>query len=220
METVTGFIFLGSKSLWMVSEATKFKDTCSLEEKLWQRIKSRDITLPTKVCLVKALVFPVVMYGCESWTIKKAEHWRIDAFWTVVLEKTLESPLDRKEIKPVNPKGNQSWIFIGRTDAEAEALMLWPPDGRNLLTGKDPNAGKDWGQEEKGETEDEIVGWHHYSMDMSLSKLWESWPWTGRPGMLQSVSRKKLDTIERLNWTELMTLNWEHENDNSINNLS
>ena len=91
---------------------------------------------------------------------------------------------------------------------------------KNWLIWKDPDAGKDWKQEEKGMTEDEMVGWHHYSMDMSLSKLWESWPWTGRPGMLQSVSRKKLDTIEWLNWTELMTLNWEHENDNSINNLS
>ena len=157
METVTGFIFLGSKSLWMVTEATKFKDACSLEEKLWQRIKSRDITLPTKVCLVKAMVFPVVMYGCESWTIKKAEHQNPDAFWTVVLEKTFESPLDCKEIQPVNPKGNQSWIFIGRTDAEAEAPILWPPDVKSPLIGKDPDAGKDWGQEEKVVTENEVV---------------------------------------------------------------
>ena len=123
-------------------------------------LESRDITLPTKVRLVKAMVFPVVVYGCESWTIKKAEHRRIDV-WTVVLEKTLESPLDCKEIKPVNPKGNQSWIFIGRTDAEAEAPILWPPDANNWLTGKDPDAGKDRRQEEKGITEDEMVGWHH-----------------------------------------------------------
>ena len=82
-------------------------------------------------------------------------------FQTVVLEKTLESPLDDKEIKPVNPKGNQSWIFIGRTDAEAEALVFWPPDVKSRLTGKDPDAGKDWGQEEEGKTEDEMVGWHH-----------------------------------------------------------
>ena len=117
-------------------------------------LKNRDITLPTKVRLVKAMVFPVVMYGCESWTIKKAEHWRID----VVLEKTLESLLDCKEIKPVNPKGNQSWIFIGRTDAEA--LILWPPDAKSRLIGKDwcwkrLKAGGE------GETEDETVGWHH-----------------------------------------------------------
>ena len=82
-------------------------------------------------------------------------------FWAVVLEKTLESLLDCEEIKPVNPKGNQSWIFIGRTDAEAEATILWPPDAKNWLTGKDPDAGKDWKEEEKGMTEDEMVGWHH-----------------------------------------------------------
>jgi len=82
-------------------------------------------------------------------------------FWTVVLEKTLESPLDCKEIQPVHPKGNQSWVFIGRTDAEAETPILWPPDVKNLLNGKDPDAGKDWRQEEKGTAEDEMVGWHH-----------------------------------------------------------
>ena len=91
------------------------------------------------------------------------------------MEKTLESPLNSKEIKPVNPKGNQSWIFFGRTDAEAEAEapILWPDDGKNLLIEKDPDAGKDWRQEAKGMTEDEMVGWHHRPMDMSLSMLWE-----------------------------------------------
>ena len=115
----------------------------------------------TKVHLVKAVVFPVVMYGCESWTIKKVEPQRTDAF-ELVLEKTLESPLDRREIQPVNPKGDQSWIFIGRTDAEAEALILWPLDGKNWFIGKEPDAGKDWRWEEKGMTEDEMVGWHHW----------------------------------------------------------
>ena len=91
-------------------------------------LKNRDITLPTKVHLVKAMVFPVVMYGCESWTIKKAEHRRIDAFELWVLEKTLESPLDCKEIQPVHPKGDQSWVFIGRTDVEAETPIFWPSD--------------------------------------------------------------------------------------------
>ena len=110
-------------------------------------LKSRDIALLTKVHVVKAVVFPVVTYRCESWTIKKAECWRIDAFWTVVLEKTLESPLDIKEIKPVNPKGNQPWIFIGGTDAEAEAAIHWPLDAKSLLIGKDTDAGKDWRQE-------------------------------------------------------------------------
>ena len=101
------------------------------------------------------------MYRCESLTIKKAECRRIDTFELAVLEKTLESPLDSMEIKSVTPKGNQRWIFIGRTDAEAEAPILWPSDAKNQLTGKDPDAGKDCGQEEKGTTEDEMVGWHH-----------------------------------------------------------
>ena len=99
----------------------------------------------TKVHIVKAMVFPVVMYGRESWTIKKAE-----------------SPLDSKDTKLVNHKWNQPWIFIDRTDAEAEALIVWPPDANSRLTGKDPDAGKDWGQEKKGKTEDETVGWHYW----------------------------------------------------------
>ena len=125
-------------------------------------LKRRDITLLTKVHIVKAVSFPVVMYGCESWTIKKAEWQRIDSFWTVVLEKTLESPLDSKEIQLVHPKGNQSWVFIGRTDAEAETPILWPPDSKNWLIWKDPDAGKDWRWEKKGTTEDEMVRWHHW----------------------------------------------------------
>ena len=240
----------------------KLKDTCSLEEKLWptrQHIKNRDTVLLTTVCLVKAMVFPVVMYGWEGWTVKKAECWGIDAFelwcwrrllgicwtakrsnqsilmeispecsleglmlklklqyfghlmrridsledpdagkdwwqegkgtiedemvgchhrpnghelgyekamknwcfWTVVLEKTLESLLDCKEIQPVHPNGNQSWMFIGRADAQAETPILWPPDVKNWLIWKDPEAEKDWRQK-KGMTEDEMVGWHHW----------------------------------------------------------
>ena len=111
----------------------------------------------TKIHPVKAMAFPVVMYGCEldnkeSWPPK---NW---CFWTVVLQKILESPLDCKEIQPVNPKGNQSWIFIRKTDVEAETPILWPPDAKKSLIGKDPDAGKDWRQEEKGTTEDEMVG--------------------------------------------------------------
>ena len=102
----------------------------------------------------------------ESWAPK---NW---CFWTVVLEKTLESPLDCKEIQPGHPKGNQSWIFIGRTDTEGETPTLWPPDVKNWLTGKDHGAGKDWRQEEQGTTEDEMVDGITDSMDMSLSKLW------------------------------------------------
>ena len=113
-------------------------------------LKSRDIALPTKVHLVKAMVFPVVRYGCESWTITKAEHWRIDGFELWCWRR--ESPLDCKEIQPVHPKGDQSWVFIGRTDVEAETPMLWPPDAESWLIWKDPDAGKGWGQEEKRTT--------------------------------------------------------------------
>ena len=117
--------------------------------------------LLTKVRLVKAIVFPVVMYGCKSWTIKEGWALKNWCFWTVVLEKTLESLLACKDIEHVNPKRNQSWVFIGRTDVEAEIPIIWPPDVKNQLIWKDPNAGKDWRQEEKGTTEDEMVGWHH-----------------------------------------------------------
>ena len=143
----------------MVTTGMKLKDICSWKgnDKPRQHIKIKDITLPIKAYTVKAMFFPVAMYGCESRTIK-LKNWH---FWTVVLEKILEGPLDSKEIKPVSPKGNQPWILIGRTDAEAEASILWPPDAKNWLLRKDPDVGKDWRQEEKGITEDEIIGWHH-----------------------------------------------------------
>ena len=128
-----------------------------------QRIKKQRHYFAKKVCIVKAMVSPVVMYGCESWTIKKTEHRRSDSFelccWR---RKTLESPLDCKEIQPVHRKGDQSWVFIGRTDVEAETPIFWPTDAKSWLTGKDPDAGKDWRREEKGTTEDEMVGWHHW----------------------------------------------------------
>ena len=124
-------------------------------------LKSRDITLPTKLCLVKAMVFPVVMYGCESMDYKESWAPKNWCFWTVVLEKTLESPLDCEETELVHPRGNQSWTFIGRTDVKAETAIRWPPDAKNWLIGKDPDAGKHWRREEKGATEDEMVGWHH-----------------------------------------------------------
>ena len=154
-------------------------------------LKSRDITLPTKVCLVKAMVFLVVMYRCETIkTIKKAECWKIDAF-ELVLEKTLESPLDCKKIQPAHPKGNQSWIFTGRTDAEAGTLILWPPDVKNWLIGKDPDASKDWRWEKKGTTNDEMAEWHH----QLNGRVWvdsRSWWWTGRPGMLQLMGSQRI----------------------------
>ena len=121
-------------------------------------------------------------------------------FWTVVLENTLESPLDYKEIQPVHPKGDQSWIFIGRTDAEAETPILWRSDAKNWLLGKDPDAGKDWKQEEKWTTEDEMVGWHHrlygHEFEQALGV-------GDRQGSMVSCSpwgRKESDTTEQLNW--------------------
>ena len=125
-------MFWAPKTLWMVIAAMTLKKSLLLGRKaltnLVSILKSRDITLLTKVHLVKATVFPVVMYGCESWTIKKAEHQRTDAFELWYWEKSLQNPLDCKEIKPVNPKGNQPRIFFGRPEAEAEALILWPHD--------------------------------------------------------------------------------------------
>ena len=134
----------------------------------------------------------------EGWTLK---NW---CFWAVVLEKTLESPLDSKEIKPVNPKGNQSWIFIGRTDAEVETPIFWPPDAKNWLLGKDPGARKDWRQEEKGMTEDEMAGWHHW-LDGRESQ-WTPGIGDGQGGLAccGSWSCKESDTTERLNWTAVV----------------
>ena len=122
-------------------------------------------------------------------------------FWTVVLEKTLKSPLDYKEIKPVHPKGNQSWIFIGRTDVEAETLILWPPHVKNWLTGKDPDAGKDWRQE-KGMTENEMVGWHHQLEGHEFELSSGSWWWKGKPGVLKSMGLQRVghDWVTELNW--------------------
>ena len=122
-------------------------------------LKNKDIILLTKAHIVKAMVFPVAMYGCESWTVKEDQVLKNWCFWTVVLEKTLESPFYCKVIKPFSSKGNQSWIFIGRTDAEA--LILWPPDMKSQLIGNNPDARKDWGQEEKAAIENEMLGWHH-----------------------------------------------------------
>ena len=142
VETVADFIFLGSKITADGDCSHWIKRRLLLGRKVMTNLdsilKSRDITWPTKLHLLKAMVFPVVMYGCESFWSPK--NWR---FWTVELEKTLESPLDCKEIRPVRPKGNQSWIFIGRTDTEAETPILWPPDAKNWLIWKDPGAGKD-----------------------------------------------------------------------------
>ena len=122
-------------------------------------------------------------------------------FWTWMLEKTLESPLDCKEIQPVNPKGNQSWIFIGRTDAEAETSILCPPDVKNWLIGKDPDAGKDWRQEEKGMTEDE-VGWHHPLNGHESEQVLGAGDGQGSLACYSPWGRKRLDMNEQLNWTD------------------
>ena len=186
METVRDFLFRGSKITADGDFSHEIKRHLLLGRKAMTNLdsilKSRDNTLSTNVHVVKTMISPLVMYGCESWTIKKAEPWRIDAFELWCWRRP-ESSLDCKEIQLVHPKGNHSWISIGRTNAEVEAPILWPPDAKNGLIGKDPDAGKDLRQEEKGMTEDEMVGWHH----RLNGHVWVnagSWWWTGRPGVL------------------------------------
>jgi len=130
----------------------------------------------------------------ESWAPK---NW---CFWTVVLEKTLESPLDCKEIQPVNPKGNQSWIFIGRTDVEAATPILWPPDAKSWTIGKDPDAGQDWRQEEKGMAEDEVVGWHHWLDGHEFEQAPGDGDGQGNWACCSPWGHKESDMTERLNW--------------------
>ena len=136
----------------------------------------------------------------ESWAPK---NW---CFWTAVLEKTLESPLDCKEIKPVYHKGDQSWIFTGRTDAKAETPILWPPDAKNWLIGKDPDAWDDWRQEEKGTTENEMVGWHHRLNEHEFEQVLGVGDGQGGLVYCSPWGHKELDMTERLNWTELINL--------------
>ena len=146
----------------------------------------------------------------ESWVLK---NW---CFWTVVLEKTLESPLDYKELQPVHPKGNQSWVFIGRTDVEAETPIPWPPHAKSWLIGKDPDAGKDWGQEEKGTTEDEMVGWHHRLDGHGFG--WTPGVGDGQGGLVccDSWGHKESDTTEGLHFhfhlgNRSLFSNWHHQ---------
>ena len=198
-------LFWGApKSLQMVTAAMKFKNTPWKEsyDQLRQHIKKQRHYFAHK-CLSSQ------SYGFSSshvwmWALAYKESWAPKnwCFWTVVLEKTLESPLDSEEIQPVHPKGNQSWIFVGKTEAASETPVLWPPDARSWLIWKDPDAGKDWRWEEKGMTEDEMVGWHH-SHDGWVWVGSGSWWWTGKPGVLQSMESQKV----RHNWvTELNNL--------------
>ena len=195
--------FLGSKIIADGDCSYEIKRCLILGKKAMTKLdwilKSRDITLLTKVILVKVMVFSssyVWMWELnykESWVLK---NWCI---WTVVLEKTLESPLDCKEIHPVHPKGNQSRVFIGRTDVEAETPILWPPDAKSWLIWKDPDAWKDWGQE-KGMTEDEMVGWHHWLNGHEFG--WTLGVGDGQGGLACCClwGRKESDMTEQLNW--------------------
>ena len=180
METVTNFIFLGSK--------ITADGNCSYQYKIFLLLGRKDTTILDSILKSRDKKkkqrhhFDTKgpssqSYGFSSshvwmWELDHKESWALKnwCFWTVVLEKTLESPLDCKEFKPVNPKGNQPWLLIGRADAETETLILWPPNAKSWLIWKDPDAGKVRGQEEKGATEDEMVGWHHWLNDMSLHK--------------------------------------------------
>ena len=207
METVTDFIFLGSKITKDSECSHEIKRGLLLGRKammiLDSVLKSRDITLLTKVHRVQAMVFPVVMYGCEGWTINRGECWRIDAFKLCCWRRLWES-LDFKEIKPVHPKGNQFWILIGRTDTEAETPILRPLDTKNWLLGKDPDAGKDWRQEEKGMTEDEMVGWHHWLDGHEFEQALGVGVGQGSHGVTKNRIRPRA-------WTELLRLSHSYQ---------
>ena len=164
VKTVADFILGGSKTVADGDCSHEIKRHLLLGRKVMTNLdsilKSRDTILPTKACLVKVMVFPVVMYGCESWTVKKAERQRIDAFELWCWRRLLKVPWSARRsnqsiLKEISPG------CFGRTDVEAETSILWPPDAKSWLIWKDPDAGRYWGQEEKGTTEDEMVGWHH-----------------------------------------------------------
>ena len=207
VETVADFILGGSKITADGDCSHEIKRNLLFGRKVMTNLdsifKSRDITLPTKVCLVKAMVFPVIMYGCESWNLKKAEWRRIDAFELWCWRRLLRVPWTCKEIQPVHPKRDQSWVFIGRTDAEAETPILWPTDVKSRLIWKDPDAGKDWRREEKGTTEDEMIGWYHRLNGHGCG--WTPGAGDGQGGLAccGSWGRKESDMTEILNRTEL-----------------
>ena len=206
VKIMSDFIFLGSKITADGDCSHEVKRCLLLGRKAMTNLDSilkiRDIALLTKFRLNYSFS------SCHAcmWELDQKESWvpKNWCFWTVVFEKILESPLDCKEIQPVHPKWNQSWTFTGRTDAEAETPILWPPDAKNWLIWKEPDTGKDWRQEEKGKTEDEMVECHHR---LSGHEVWvnsRSWWQTGRSDVLQSMGSQRVghDWVTELNWTE------------------
>ena len=206
VETVSDFILGGSKITADCSH--EIKRSLLLGRKVMTNldsiVQSRDITLPTNLCLVMVMVFSSEHVWMKKLDYKENWAQKNWCLWTVVLEKTLESPLHCKEVQPVHPKGDQSWVFIGRTDAEAETPILWPPHAKSWFIWKDPDAGKDWGQEQKGTTEDEMLDGISDSMDMVLGGLRElvmdreAWP-----AAFHGVTKSQTQLSD---WTEL---NWK-----------
>ena len=192
----------------------KSKDAFSLEEKLWQL---RQHTEKQRHYFAdKGLSSQG--YGFSSshvwmWELDHKESWALKnwCFWTVVLEKTLESPLDCKEIKPVHPKGNQFWIFIGWTGAEAKIPIIWPPDVKKWLTGKAPDAGKDWRKEEKGTSEDDMVGWHHWLDGHEFEEALGAGDGQGSLACCSPWGCKESDTTERLTHTHITLIGESEE---------
>jgi len=203
METLTDY-FCAPKSLQMVTVAMKLRDVCSLEKSYdqpGQHIKKQRHCWANKGPSSQSCGFSsshVCMWDLDCKESCVLNNW---CFWTVVLEKTLESLLDCKEIQWVHPKGNQSLIFIGRPDAEAETPILWPPDAKNCPFGKDPVAGKDWRQEEKGMTEDEMIGWHHRLYGQEFEQTSEVGDGQGSLTCCSPGDHKELKMTEQLNWT-------------------
>ena len=170
--------------------------------------KSRDITLPTKVHVVKAMVFLLVMFGCESWTVKKTECWKIDAFELWCWRRLLRVPWTARRSNQSILKEIQSWVFFGRNDAKAETPVLWPTHAKSWLIGQDSDAGRDWGQEEKGTTEEEMVGWHHRLDGREF--VWTLGDGDGQGGLACCDSwghRVRHDWVTELNWTDTYYFN-------------
>ena len=211
VKTMADFIFLGSKITADGDCSHKIKRLLLLGRKamtsLDSILKCRDMTLPTKVHLVKAMFFPVVMYGCESWTIKKAEHWRVDAFELWCWRRLLRVPWTARRsnqsiLKEISPGCSLERLMLKLK----ETPILWPPDVKGWLIWKDPDAGTDWGQEKKGTTEDEMDGWHHRLNGHEFEQASRSWWWTGRPGVLRFMGSQRVGHgwATELNWCSVI----------------